>query len=185
MKMSERKPVRKCGICSLLNINITCLAAESEEEFDFSPSATVKIAQRVLGFDDIFAQTLLQNLNTTDEDPILLLVLNQTWVNIHGIRLANRIADRIAKFDMPRGQRRDSKENCHRIAFRFRDMDEIARCRRHILQTSQQAFAFSADAVATGVLPANAATVSMARTLVIMKIAVRQDDVSPYNFFDF
>jgi len=33
------------------NINTTCFAAENEEEFDFSPSATVKLAQRALGLD--------------------------------------------------------------------------------------------------------------------------------------
>jgi hypothetical protein len=145
----------------------------------------VKFAQRVLQFDDAFAETLLEDLNTTEDDPILILVLNQAWLATHDIGLADQIADRIARYNMPRGHRRDSKSNCHRIAFHFREPDEIRRCRADILRSFPQAFAFSADAVATGLLTANAATVSMARSLVIHKIATREDYIDGLNFFDF
>ncbi len=106
-------------------------------------------------------------------------------MNTHGIALADQIADTIATYNMPPGQRRDSKKNCHRIAFHFRNMDEIYRCQDDILQNFRQAFACSANVVAAGFVRANAPKVSMARTLVIMKLAAREDDIVAFNFFEF
>jgi hypothetical protein len=54
----------------------------------------------------MFAYLFAFSIFSTDEDPVLVIRLNQTWVNSFGLPLANQILDAIATYNLEAGQER-------------------------------------------------------------------------------
>ena len=79
-------------------------------------------------------------VESTTEDPILVLKLNAMWVAAHGQLLADNILDRIARFRMVGNRRRDSGNGQTRWIFPFDHSDDISDCRADVFANHPNAF---------------------------------------------
>uniref|UniRef100_A0A915ER34 Uncharacterized protein n=1 Tax=Ditylenchus dipsaci TaxID=166011 RepID=A0A915ER34_9BILA len=160
----------------------------TNSSFDYeqghSPHRASDVLANQLNLNASEKQAVFRVLDQTDEDPILVVRLNQNWVNVHGEAAANQVLDAIAIYNMPRGQRRDDQAMC--LCFHFAESSQISACRLAVLNNHRNAFApspeFQAHMAATNQNYAGNLE-PMAFAAQVNKIAVRCDDIQPCPFF--
>jgi hypothetical protein len=163
----------------------------------FLPVNAAKLTQKLIGLTDEQTKTLEEELNLTDEDPLLVLRQNPDFSagNID----ANDVYDAIATYEIRNNTRRDAGDNCHRWIFHFDHFHDIGPCKREIKRQFPEAFANPPDAVDEVLanvqrilnpsrrqlarLRASVVIEPLAFAVVINKIAIRQDDAGEYRFF--
>ncbi|KAL2612021.1 hypothetical protein R1flu_023713 [Riccia fluitans] len=153
---------------------------ERPNDFGDDPATASQQVAEMIGLSTELTKVLAEELNLTDEDPILAVRVNDAWTAIHSQATADAILDDIATYNMVPPNRRDAAAG-HRWIFHFKKSSDIDDCRDQVLANSPNAFALSPAAVALGAvgLPA----IPMAFCAVIHKIGVREDDVQRYDFF--
>eukprot|EP00270_Netrium_digitus_P016061 TRINITY_DN5701_c0_g1_i4.p1 TRINITY_DN5701_c0_g1~~TRINITY_DN5701_c0_g1_i4.p1 ORF type:complete len:192 (-),score=23.17 TRINITY_DN5701_c0_g1_i4:58-633(-) len=169
----------------------------SDPSFDasiFKPEHAAAFVQELIGIDASQLVHLASHLQGVDEDPVLVLQMNPEWTAANNQQAANAVLDAIAQFRMQGGHRRDVFG--YRWIYHFKNSQEIHECRAALLATHPHAFSLSPTAVATAVAAGavGVASIPMASTAIIHKIAVREDDiiheiavreddVEPFQFF--
>ena len=129
---------------------------------------------------------LMDELNCTTDDPLLVIKVNSAWVDVHGEAVANAVLDSIACFEMEGGHRRDNIAGGHRWIFHFQTMDDMERCSASVHQEHPTAFSFSRKAMrqfAGQPLPGGTSHPSLGQSAVILKMGPRKSDGSNYQFF--
>lgn len=127
---------------------------------------------------------LIDELQRTDEDPILALRVNPEWITLHGEAMADEVMNFIANFKMPHGIRRDFN-GARNFLFHFNQSADISDCREATAEQFDQAFTFSPRGVAYALAKGSVgiSSVPLVYGAVIHKAGVRQGDVQKYGFF--
>uniref|UniRef100_A0A914CST3 Uncharacterized protein n=1 Tax=Acrobeloides nanus TaxID=290746 RepID=A0A914CST3_9BILA len=125
-------------------------------------------------------------LDETDEDPIMVIRLNQNWINTFELAAANQVLDAIATFHMSQGQRRD--EQATHLCFRFAEGSHINACRDFLLNDAAYKNAFAPSPTALAHLaafninyPENREPMGFCAQ--VNKIGIRRDDIQTIPFF--
>lgn len=101
------------------------------------------------------ANVLLIELRAPDDDCVVILRVNPTWVQLHSQPLTDQVIEAIAQFEMPAQQRRDEiHPGCQDWLFRFLDGGQLTRFQNFVWDAPRfrMAFAHGPRAVASGSL---------------------------------
>lgn len=132
------------------------------------------------------ANVLLAELRAPDDDCIVILRVNPTWVQLYGQPLVDQVIEAIARFEMPAQQRRDEiHPGCHGWLFRFLDGGQLTRCQDFVWDVLRfrTAFAHSPRAVTSGSLAPGAPVEPLARSAVFVKRGAGKAESLPFAFF--
>ncbi|KAG9402381.1 hypothetical protein AC1031_006995 [Aphanomyces cochlioides] len=164
--------------------------ADASSDPHFLPVNAAKLTQKLIGLTDEQTKTLEEELNRTDEDPLLVIRQNPDFPagNID----ANEVYDAIATYEMRDNTRRDAGNGCRRWIFHFNYYQDIGPCKSEMERRFPRAFADPPhtidDAVAIAQRTFNPSQHQLnafraafniqplAFAVVINKIAIRQDD---------
>uniref|UniRef100_A0A915EGY3 Uncharacterized protein n=1 Tax=Ditylenchus dipsaci TaxID=166011 RepID=A0A915EGY3_9BILA len=148
------------------------------------PCKASEIIAKELGLKAAEEDIVFKVLDQTDEDPVLVIRLNQNWIATHTEARANVLLDYIATYDMI-NERRD--DQVPRLCFRFAEGSHIVACRKAVLNAHFDAFAPSPDMLNL----LNARNIPWAGNreqlgvcVQINKIGVRRNDIQSFPFFN-
>lgn len=127
---------------------------------------------------------LCETLSHSGGDPIVLMKLNDRWLEKFGESAAISIFERIDGFEMPDRQRRSNGP--YKWLFRFADSDEISRCRADVRAHYKDAFGNASTIVAIMAAAGFPNVINehpMAKTLIFREVEALKYDVQDFPFF--
>lgn len=140
--------------------------------------------QDLLGLSEAQLLVLRSELETTTEDPVLVVQVNPNWVHIHGQRAADDVLNFIGEFEMDENERRDTEAG-RRFLYHFIFSSDIGRCEDATKAAFPMAFAMNPRcavlAVARGARVEE--DIPLRSCAVVHKVGIRQDDVERSKFF--
>jgi hypothetical protein len=127
---------------------------------------------------------LMETLMNSGGDLIVLMKLNDLWLNKFGDNAATPIYEMIDSFETPDGQRRS--KGPYKWLFRFADYDQISKCRTETMSHHNEAFGNAAVVVATlsaAGFPDILNEHPMAKTFIFRECDTLQYDAQDFPFF--
>uniref|UniRef100_A0A915DY61 Uncharacterized protein n=1 Tax=Ditylenchus dipsaci TaxID=166011 RepID=A0A915DY61_9BILA len=137
-------------VCSITATSSRVTVANYHQHIDLHQPARIERNQAVLDWTSLWdlSSSLDSKLyivfvvNLTEEDPILVVRLNQNWIAAHTEAHANVVLDSIVTHNMVNARRDDQAP---RLCFHFFEGSHIADCRLAVRKVHYEAFAPSPD----------------------------------------
>ena len=174
-----------CG--QFLFDSVKSVETESETSLSrspFNPCEAAAYFGAKFSMSDEQIKLLNETLMNSGGDLLVIMKLNDCWLNKFGHSAAIPIFERLDCFEMLDGQRRS--KGPYKWLFRFTDSDQISRCRTEIMSHHKDAFGNAAVVISTlasAGFPDVLNEHPMAKTFIFREIDALQYDVQDFPFF--